>query len=180
MTDRPAADPATSIHRFWWLHDAQWYQGVARRFGQEAANEINAEALRFMARRVAAWCAKEHGIRWGDSSLAEFVERFQVVPRTMFPAGMVKEQHFVRDDTEWETVVSDSFALKMLRAAGTLEGYRCACLEMRAGWFEGVGLPVQDTCVECARTGGEVCRFRAVVTGSAGEPARPAKEQGPR
>ena len=37
---------AMEVYRQWWLHDAHWYQGVAERFGQEVANEINAEALR--------------------------------------------------------------------------------------------------------------------------------------
>ncbi|MEU2515905.1 hypothetical protein ABZ582_28450, partial [Streptomyces syringium] len=41
-----------ALRQFWWLHDARWYQGVKKRFGQEVANEINAEALRFVGRRV--------------------------------------------------------------------------------------------------------------------------------
>ena len=57
---------ADRLRQSWWLHDARWYQGVAGRFGQAAANEINAEAMRFVARRIAAGYARDHGLRPGD------------------------------------------------------------------------------------------------------------------
>ena len=50
-----AAEPrprTMDVYRQWWLHDARWYQGVAKRFGQEVANEINAEAIRYVATHV--------------------------------------------------------------------------------------------------------------------------------
>ena len=165
MSSDPIRSDVPPFQQFWWLHDARWYQGVAKRFGQDAANEINAEALKFVARRVAAWCAQTYGIKLDpDLPLAEFLKSYEHVQHTMWPAGMMSVEHIVHSEDEFETVVTDNFALKMLRSAGSLEGYECPCLDMRAGWYEGVGISVQDSCLECERTGGSACRFRAVVT----------------
>ncbi|MGH3757434.1 hypothetical protein [Actinophytocola sp.] len=155
-------------HQFWWLHDARWYQGVARRFGQRAANEINAEALRFVARRVAAWCVRERNRPPADMPLAELLPLLARINYTMWPEEMVSVEHHPvepgRDDgaDEWETVVVNHFVPKMLRAARSTDGYQSVCIPVRAGFYEGLGLSVEDEHVECQFDGDEVCRFRTV------------------
>lgn len=132
-----------------------------KRYGQDAANEINTEALKFVARRVAKWYTSTHGVEFAALAMTEFVKYFSHIPATMWDADMVDVEQIALGEDEWETVVSKSFSLRMLAAAGAIEGYDCPCLEMRAGWFSGMGVAVQDSCVECARTGGDICRFRA-------------------
>ncbi|GAA2133728.1 hypothetical protein GCM10009760_10210 [Kitasatospora kazusensis] len=160
--DRTAAGPrADDVFQFWWLHDARWYQGVLKRFGQDAANEINAEAVKFVARRVAAWHVRSNPVTRDGLTPDELAGHVAAALRLMGTGTMSEVTQQVLDEDSFETVVSKSFALRMLRAAGTLDGYDCPCLELRAGWFEGLRVDVEDSCVECQRTGGEVCRFRA-------------------
>jgi hypothetical protein len=154
---------AAEIHQFWWLHDARWYQGVLKRYGQEAANEINAEAVRFVARRVAIWHSRANPVGREAPSAEELARHLSGLLMLMGSDKRSEVIQHVLGDDEWETVVTKSFALRMLRAAGTLEGYECPCLDLRAGWFEGLGIPVRDSCVECQRTGGATCRFRARI-----------------
>ena len=52
---------AGEAYRLWWQHDANWYQGVAARFGQGVANEINAEAMGKVALHVGQRVARLHG-----------------------------------------------------------------------------------------------------------------------
>ncbi|MGW0334181.1 hypothetical protein ACWD0J_20335 [Streptomyces sp. NPDC003011] len=148
---------------FWWLHDARWYQGVLKRFGPEAANEINAEAVAFVARRLALWYTRKNGVKFGELRMDEFVEWFEGIPAAMWTDAMMEVQQIPCGEDEWETVVTKNFALKMLRVARALDGYACPCLDMRAGWFQGMGITVRDSLVECQRTGSEVCRFHATI-----------------
>ncbi|SER55278.1 L-2-amino-thiazoline-4-carboxylic acid hydrolase [Actinokineospora terrae] len=158
------ADPGPPpLHEFWWLHDARWYQGVLRRFGQEAANEINAEAIRFVFRRIARWYRHQHGLDFRAMSLDEFVKWFAEIPKISWNPAMMVAEHAVTGDDEWESVITKNYALKMLAAARALDGYECPCPQMREGWFEGMGVTVRDSRVSCVRTGGEVCRFHAVM-----------------
>lgn len=160
MTDQPEV-PAT---QFWWLHDARWYQGVARRFGQQAANEVNAEAARFVARRFAEWYAHAHGVP-NPPDATQLARALAGISATMFaPAAMAVTNEVAGPDAV-RTEITRNFALKMLRAAGTLDGYECPCLDLRAGWFEGLGARVAgDRCEDCLRTGGPACRFRVELS----------------
>lgn len=172
---RPGQDALRAeapLQQFWWLHDARWYQGVLKRFGQDAANEINAEAIKFVARRVAAWYRYRNRLDFNELPMAEFVKWFESIPEIMWTSDMYAVQLTTLGEDEWETVVSRNFALNMLRAARVLDGYECPCLSMRAGWFEGMGVIVRDRRVECMRTGGGCCRFRAVVDRAADDAAQ--------
>ena len=57
------------VYRKWWAHDAHWYQGVAKRFGQQAANEINAEALRQVAVQVGNSVGRQAGDLTADGGI---------------------------------------------------------------------------------------------------------------
>ncbi|MDQ3401875.1 MAG: hypothetical protein M3548_00580 [Actinomycetota bacterium] len=162
-------------HMFWWLHDARWYQGVARRFGQDAANEINAEAAKFVARRFSDWHARVHGKP--APTAAEVSAALESVSTSMFAPGAMKFHNDIHSASSFETVITRNFALQMLRAAGSLEGYQCPCLELRDGWFEGMGVTVEDKCVECLRTGGSACRFVATLENPADTEDAPSPTQ---
>lgn len=159
--DLPPAQEIALLRQGWWLHDARWYQAVKNRFGQEAANELNAEVMQFVARRIATVYARQH-TTGDDATTAEIAATLEALARLMFTRAMVRldSTEFDGDDS-WETVVSEHFALRMLKASRSLDGYRCPCMELRAGWFEGIGVQVTDEVVECMRDGAPVCRFRA-------------------
>jgi hypothetical protein len=93
------------LHGFWWLHDARWYQGVRKRYGAEVANEINAEAIIFVARRVARWYTNALGLDVHDMPLAELVARFEEVLRVMWPEEMTRLEQRVIGPDEFETVM---------------------------------------------------------------------------
>ncbi len=158
--DEPAE--LARLRQSWWLHDARWYQGVKERFGAQAANELNAAALKFVARRIAATHAKEHA-SGGPMTAARLAEVLDALARTMFSRPMLRMDTTGPEAGVWETTISEHFALKMLKATRSLHEYQCPCLDLRAGWFEGLGVQVRDEVVACLRTGDEVCRFRACL-----------------
>ncbi|QDY77052.1 hypothetical protein [Streptomyces qinzhouensis] len=168
MTDRAVDFPLSTeialLRQSWWLHDARWYQAVKSRFGQEAANELNAEVMRFVARRVAVLYSRRRPTPPG-SGPREVAATLQQLAGLMFTRAMVRLDATEFDEAEgaWETVVSEHFALKMLAASRSLEGYDCPCLDLRAGWFEGIGVKADDEVVACMREGAESCRFRACL-----------------
>ena len=159
----PLSEEVALVRQGWWLHDARWYQAVMNRFGQEAANELNAEVMRFVARRVATIYAREHPTNDKVTS-TEVAATLETLARLMFSHAMVRLDSTEFDgENSWETVVSEHFALRMLKASRSLEGYQCPCIELRAGWFEGIGVQASDEVIECMRDGASVCRFRAYL-----------------
>lgn len=165
----PESTEAALLRQFWWLHDARWYQAVKSRFGQEAANELNAEVMQFVARRVATVYARICPVD-RNGSAKDVAETLESLARLMFAGTVRLESTDFADDGTWDTVVSEHYALKMLKASRSLENYRCPCLELRGGWFEGLGITAADAVVECMREGADVCRFRACLKQEQDEP----------
>ncbi|TDB81872.1 L-2-amino-thiazoline-4-carboxylic acid hydrolase [Micromonospora sp. KC721] len=172
MTDKPAANEPVpnQLFQWWWLHDARWYQEVAARFGFEAANEINAKALKFVSARVARSVAQGLGKPVDELEWLDVVDAFARCPTLMWPPELVDFDCEPTGPGEFVVHSRRNFALSMLRRAGTLEHYQCPCLRMREGWFEGLGLrPVENRVEQCMREGASCCTFVARVDGYGAE-----------
>jgi hypothetical protein len=168
------------VYRQWWTHDARWYQGVARRFGHEAANEINAEAMRYVAVTVGRRVAREFGGR-PPADREELRRRYDMCSEWMFPSELRDGGTAVLPGGEIELVMRRNFAVTMVRMAGSLDGYACPCTDIHAGWSEGLGVRLVRNCsTACLRDGDPACRLLMAVADpdEAADPA-PAEHPGP-
>ncbi|MFI5795760.1 hypothetical protein [Streptomyces sp. NPDC051677] len=162
---------AGEAYRLWWQHDAHWYQGVAARFGQEAANEINAEALRKVALHVAQRVTRLSGglPDSGDTGkdLEELRRRYDECGDRMFPPELRNASTEVEGDDTIVLTLRRNFAVTMVRMSGSLDGYRCPCTDIHAGWSEGLGVTLTENRAEsCLRDGDKACRLLMRVAGA--------------
>jgi hypothetical protein len=148
------------VYRQWWAHDAHWYQGVARRFGQEVANEINAEALRQVGLQVGRGVARRRGELPDSDRMAELRRRYDECGERMFPRELRSAGTEVVDDDTVELTIRRNFAISMLRMAGSLDGYECPCTDIHAGWSEGLGVTLtENRATACLRSGDPACKL---------------------
>ena len=147
------------VYRQWWLHDARWYQEVAKRFGHEAANEINAQALRYVAVQAGRRIRRQFGAR-PAADREELRQRYDACADWMFPAELRVGGTEVLDNGDIELTMRQNFAVTMVRMAGSLDGYDCPCTEIHAGWSEGLGVELTRNCATaCLRQGDPACRL---------------------
>jgi hypothetical protein len=151
-------------YRLWWQHDANWYQGVAARFGQQVANEINAEAMRKVALQVGQRVARRFGPLpdTGDTGkdLEELRRRYDECGERMFPRELRNASTEVEEDDLIVLTLRRNFAITMVRMAGSLEGYQCPCTDVHAGWSEGLGVTLSENrATSCLRDGDKACRL---------------------
>ncbi len=156
------------IYSWWWRHDAGWYQGVARRYGFEVANEINKEALKFVAERVGRNIAKKRDQPLKDMEFSEVVKAFGECCEAMWPREFLDYNSRITGPETFEVNIVRNFAIEMLKRADTLDKYECPCLPLREGWFKGLGLkPDENRRVQCVLDGCDVCTLVASVPGFA-------------
>jgi hypothetical protein len=162
--EKAARARTMDVYRQWWLHDARWYQGVARRFGQEAANLINAEALRYVAENVARRITRRAGGA-PPATLAELRQRYEACSDAMFPVELRDGGVEIIGADLLELTMRRNFAVTMVRMAGSLEGYECPCTEIHAGWSTGLGVELtENRATNCLRHGDPACRLLMRVT----------------
>ncbi|GAA1085195.1 hypothetical protein [Streptomyces javensis] len=170
----PGTSPGTvprprtmDVYRQWWLHDARWYQGVAKRFGHEVANEINAEALRYVAVQVGKRIRRQFGGK-PAADLEELRRRYDACSEWMFPNELRDGGTAVLPDGDIELTMRQNFAVTMVRMAGSLDGYECPCTDIHAGWSEGLGVELTRNCATaCLRDGDPACRLLMRAQGGA-------------
>jgi hypothetical protein len=151
-----------NVYKLWWQHDAHWYQGVAKRFGQQAANEINSEAIRKAAVQIGQRVARQSGPlpETGDSAkdMEELRRRYDECGDRMFPRELRNASTEVVGDDLIVLTLKRNFAITMLRMAGSLEGYECPCTDIHAGWAEGLGITLSENrATSCLRHGDKAC-----------------------
>ncbi|MFK4185394.1 hypothetical protein ACI2L4_15425 [Streptomyces sparsogenes] len=151
-------------YRLWWQHDAHWYQGVAGRFGQRVANEINAEAMRKVALKVGQQVARRCGALpaggEGGKDLEELRRRYDECGDRMFPQELRNASTEVAGEDLIVLTLRRNFAITMVRMAASLEGYRCPCTDVHAGWSEGLGVTLaENRATSCLREGDKECRL---------------------
>lgn len=150
---------AMEVYRQWWLHDARWYQGVAERFGYEAANEINAEAIRYVATHIGKRVARQSGNKPAED-IEELRRRYDVCTDRMFPVELRDGGTEVVEEDLIELTMRQNFAVTMVRMAGSLDGYECPCTEIHAGWSDGLGVELtENRATSCLRHGEKACRL---------------------
>lgn len=162
MSAGDTADRAAmmEVYRQWWAHDAHWYQGVAKRFGQRVANEINAEALRQVAVQVGRRVAQQFGELTAADGIEGLARRYENCGERMFPRELRSASTRVFQDDLVELTIRRNFAITMLRMAGSLDGYVCPCTDIHAGWSEGLGVTLtENRATSCLRSGDPACRL---------------------
>ena len=153
---------AHELQKLWWLHDALWYQGVAKRFGYEAANEINQEAIRPIAKRVMRRVLADIGqdIDRTNLSLEDILSCFKKASDLMWPPPLTKWESEIIGEDILEVRVTRCYAIKGMQRIGAAEQYQCPCITVREGWLEALGVEAQQEIAASMKDGNESCLIR--------------------
>ena len=154
-----------NLQRLWWLHDGLWFHEVARRFGFEAANELNHAVVKTVAKRAMRLAIG--GRPRGPLTIEEVADYFERAAELMWAPSMMRWDGQIVDEQTMEVRVTDCYAVNGLRRTGGLEGYRCACLAVRRGWFEALGIEAEQEIVRTMRDGATSCLIRVRLRGGA-------------
>lgn len=147
-----------NLQRLWWLHDGLWFHEVAERFGVEAANELNHAAAQVVAKR--AMRLASGGRPKGPLTIEEVADYFARAAELMWAPSMMRWEGRIVDQRTMEVKVTECYAVNGLKRTGLLKDYRCACLAVRRGWFEALGIKAEQEIVRTMRDGADSCLIR--------------------
>jgi hypothetical protein len=148
------------LQRLWWLHDALWYQGVAKRFGFEVANEINQEAIKPIAKRAMRAVLVDQNLDRRDLGVEDVIACFRKVSDLMWPPPMTEWDAKVINEETIEVTITKCYAIEGIKRIGAAEAYECPCIAVRAGWLEALGLKARQEIAANMKDGAEACLIR--------------------
>ena len=145
-----------NLQRLWWLHDGLWFHAVAERFGIDVANELNHWAVQAVAKRAMRLANGALKVK-GPLTIEEVAERFTKAAELMWAPSMMRWEGRIVDPQTMEVEVTTCYAVNGLRRSGLLKDYRCACLAVRRGWFEALGIEAEQEILRTMRDGAPSC-----------------------
>ncbi len=129
----------------------------AERFGPEAANELNHWAVQLVARRAMRLA---NGSPKGPLTIEQIAEYLARAAELMWAPSMMRWEERIVDERTIEIEVTDCYAVDGLHRSGFLKDYRCACLAVRRGWFEALGIEAEQEIIRTMRDGADSCLIR--------------------
>jgi hypothetical protein len=153
---------AHEIQRVWWLHDALWYQGAAKRFGYAAANEINQEVIRPIAKRVMRGVLADlsKDIDKANLSQEDILACFRKASDLMWPPPMTEWGSEIISEDILEVTITKCHAIRGIQRIGATEQYQCPCIAVREGWLEALGVEAQQEIAASMKDGSKSCLIR--------------------
>lgn len=124
-------------------NDGSWFYETAKRFGIDAANELNARVVRRFAELEMVRLLRVLGIdhEAAHEPITKRLIRFglELFVAELFHADLSEEPGRVH------LRVSRCFAYEGVRRAGVHEEYHCGPGQRLAGWLAGIGAPARIT-----------------------------------
>lgn len=150
------------LQKLWWLHDALWYQGVAKRFGYEAANEINQEAIQPIAKRVMRRVLADlgKGVDKTNPGIEDILFCFRKASDLMWPPPMTEWESEIIGEDILEVTIAKCYAIRGIQRIGVAEQYQCPCIAVREGWLEALGVEAQQEISASMKDGNKSCLIR--------------------
>lgn len=130
------------LNRCWMTHDGMWFLHCCRKFGIETANELNKEAIRWLAPIEVARMKSTIGMgKDSFETFDEFRDFISLVSDLFIPDFMNITMSFPGENTiRWKFKPGQCFAYKGMKRIGVIDDYRCGVIYRLACWFDTLGL----------------------------------------
>jgi len=141
----------------WMSHDARWFNAVAREFGIAAANRINQNAVREMAKVEWQRIGRALGIA-PPKNAADCIAAQQAMIGLLGP-DLLDYESQVESDDAYRVAVKRCFAHENVARAGIAAQYDCGIFARIEGWLEGMGFEhqVEPPLNGCLKAQGKEC-----------------------
>jgi len=74
------------------------------------------------------------------------------------------EYQFERvSDVSFRGIIMKCVTNNNVRKAGVIDLYECGCFSLRSGWYEAMGLNVEEKCEKCLLKGDDVCEINVTI-----------------
>ena len=146
------------LRKNWMSHEARWQMAVFQEFGWEKGNKLNQAVAREMGKVLMYRLMKALGI-----SQVKNVEELQAIcsaAMSLYYPPPTFIYHFERlSNMSFLGVMEKCGIHENVKKAGVADVYECGCFTMRSGWYEALGMEVEEELAKCLRNGDKACEI---------------------
>ncbi len=158
LAEIPRASLQEMLAKSRWACDSHWMMAFVINNGWETANRVNLEVVKATGKADMHRLIKLVGMEEVSTD-----EEFRLL------IMMAMEVFTTRDYWEYETrvlpsgemkaYISRCYAYTKTRSIGVERDYECGCFGLRAGWYEAMGVDVEEVLIRCLKDGDSQCEI---------------------
>ena len=150
------------LRKNWMSHEARWQMAVFQEFGWEKGNKLNQAVIQEMGKVMMYRLAKALGISQ-IKNVEELEAVFSAAMHLYYPPPAFV-YHFERlSNTSLLGVIEKCGIYENVKKAGVTDVYECGCFALHSGWFEALGVKVEEEPLKCLKWGDKTCQIVARV-----------------
>ncbi len=155
---------ADILRKNWQSHDARWQMAVLQEFGWEAGNRLNKDVGNQMGKVAMHRLMKRLGVT-GVNNLHELRHICEVAMNLFFPPPDFEFYFDEKSDSKMVGTIRRCTSYDNVKRVGVEKFYECGCFAMRAGWYEVLGVNVEETLGKCLKAGDDQCEITLCLKG---------------
>ncbi len=141
-----------------WACDSHWMMAFVIAAGWEAANQANLQVTRAVGKAEMHRLMKLLGME-GVPSDEEFMLLVRIAMECFTTSDYWEYQTLITDLGEMKALVTRCYAYTKVASIGVEKDYQCGCFGLRAGWYDAMGIDVDETLVACLKDGDPHCEI---------------------
>jgi hypothetical protein len=150
------------LRKNWLSHDARWQMAVFQEAGWEKGNNLNQSVARDMGKVMMYRLMKALGI--SQIKNLEELEAVCLAAMRLYYPSPAFVYHFERlSDTSILGVIERCGIYENVKNAGVSDAYECGCFALHSGWYEALGVEVEEEPLKCLKWGDKACQIVARV-----------------
>jgi len=140
-----------------WTCDSNWMMALVLHAGWEAANSANLEVGKAVGKAEMHRLMRLLGLERPRNS-EELIFQMSLAMEC-FITDDYWDYEFKRIEGNWIGIVRQCYAYTKTKSIGVEDDYRCGCFGLRAGWYQAMGIEVEERVIKCMKDGDERCEI---------------------
>ena len=150
------------LRKSWMSHEARYQMTIVQEFGWEKANKINKAVIHEMGKVMMYRLMNALGISHIDNiddfkDICFTTQEFYYQP-PLFSVHLDRES-----DTSLIGSVEKCATIENIKRLGVSDQYECGCFAMHSGWYEALGMMVEEKLGDCLKNGANFCQISVSV-----------------
>jgi len=150
------------LRKNWMSHEARYQMAIVQEFGWEKANKINKTVIHEMGKVMMYRLINALGISHVDN-IDNFKDICLMTQEFYYPSPIFSTQFDRESDIAITGRVEKCGIIENIERLGVSDQYECGCFAMRSGWYEALGMIVEEKLGDCLKNGANACQISVSV-----------------
>ena len=141
-----------------WTCDSNWMMAMVMNAGWDVANKMNLQVAQSVGKVEMHRLMKIMNLEKPKNE-NEFMALMSLAMETFTTQDYFDYEFKTMDSGKWIGVIKQCYAYTKVKSINVDKDYACGCFGLRQGWYQAMGLHVEEKLLTCLKDGADRCEI---------------------